>query len=97
MTLALPLRNQPRSTEQAFAPATTRYAAPAGDIRIEREADQYIATIVELPMFGEGDSPREAAIDLLRSLMALRSDLQTARRLSPELAYQLGVLNRLLG
>ncbi|MBA3877710.1 MAG: hypothetical protein C0498_12440 [Anaerolinea sp.] len=99
MTLAAPLVNRWGTVRNASTDQhTAGYASRSIAIRIEHDAGQYVATMAELPMFGEGDTPREAAVDLIRSLMSLRDQLAQSRgRLAPELDRQLTVLDHLLG
>lgn len=98
MTLA-PLANRAGLRRDIVASTqTTGYASRSGRIYIEHDEGQFVATIDEIPLFGEGDSPRDAALDLVRSLVGLRAQLNSRRsRLSAELADQLAILDRLVG
>jgi hypothetical protein len=63
---------------------------------IVEEYGRFFATTDLLPMYGEGDSPNAAFLDLLASMDNLRRELQRGRgHLSPELAEQLRRLEAL--
>jgi hypothetical protein len=100
VTLAAPprLRNQFGGIHEiADRNQTTGYAAQSLVIEIAQDEGQFLATLAELPLFGEGDTPHEAAVDLLRSLLELREQLASkGDRLSPDLVRQFTVLNRLV-
>ena len=101
MTLALaggPMHIETRTNSRAGErpPFRETVTSPSLSIALRYESGQYVAVEDQTGMFGEGDTPREALDDLIRSLYDHRRDLaQHERQLSAHLRGQLEVLNRL--
>ena len=72
------------------------FAWPNLVLTVLRDGGQFLAICDELPMYGEGSDPGEAAADFVRSLATLHRELDAARdRLAPELRAQLELLEGL--
>lgn len=91
--------NTSASTASGFSivvgPPTQLYFVGSLAIQVERIDGEYLASEPRTGMYGEGDTDREALIDLFRSMVALRDDLRAHQtRLAPELAADLAFLER---